>query len=202
MNKIILKGEVLNKPVYSHEVLKEIFYKFNLSCKRESGNIDIIQCVISEVYINGIEEGKIIELACEIRTRNVPKDNERKALEINAFVMSEPIFCNSEEDIKNVNEVKIEGFVCKKVIYRVTPLGREIADILIASNRNYNKSDYIPCIAWGRNAKKAELIEPGSKVAVEGRLQSREYKKKISEDEYEDKIAYEVSIRSIEIRKE
>lgn len=195
-NKIHLIGLVANNPKFSHEVLtKEKIYEFDIECHRTSDYVDVLRCLIPEVFIGNVIKGKTIEIVGEIRTRNVAsEDNSKNHLEIRVFVMDEPVIC---EDAKHSNKVYLKGFVCKEPVYRKTPLGREIADLLIAVNRPYKKSDYIPCIAWGRNALIAQNYDISTKIEIKGRLQSRVYHKRTKDDVCEARVAYEVSASSI-----
>lgn len=196
INKIVLVGTVVDEPKFSHEVPnKEKIYEFEVECKRESGYVDILKCLIPEVFIANITKGKTIKLEGEIRTRNAVIKNQAKTyLEIRIFVKEEPVVCDGEE---HSNTVFLKGTTCKKVVFRETPLGRKIADLLVAVNRPFGKSDYLPCIVWGRNAIMAKCYEVGTKIEIKGRFQSREYQKKIEDDVFETRLAYEVSVSSI-----
>lgn len=198
MNKIFLSGIITGQPELSHEVFGEKFYRFYIASSRKSGIHDVIPCIISEIIMNNIKVGENIKIYGEIRTRNVSND-EKRHLEVYAFV-NEILEYGAEDE----NFVEINGFVCKEGILRDTPLGRQVADIIIASNRERNfKSDYIPCIAWGRNAVKSSIIKVGTEVNIFGRLQSREYTKKFDDGTEEIRIAYEVSSISVnEVSKE
>lgn len=195
MNKIVLAGTVVDEPTFSHEVYGEKFYHFYLSSSRESGTCDVLPCIISEILKKDIEAGTEIKVLGEIRTRNV-YENNKSHLEITVFVKN--IFPYEEYE----NYVEVEGFLCKQPIYRETPLGRQVTDLLIASNRSYGKSDYIPTIAWGRMAIKSSKLEVGAKVKVFGRLQSREYVKKIEDGTEETRVAYELSSSRIDVVEE
>lgn len=195
MNKITLAGEIVSGIDYSHETGNERFYSFFISTKRRSGMTDVLPCIVSEVFLNAIENNGStkIKVSGEIRTRNVHDENNRPHLEIFAFVTN---ICDYEYD---ENNVEVDGYICKTPQYRETPFGRQITDLLVASNRSYGKSDYIPTIAWGRMAIKSSELEVGARINVTGRIQSREYNKKISEDEYEVRMAYEVSVSRIDV---
>ena len=196
MNKIVLAGLVTEEPTFSHEVHGEKFYRFSLSSSRMSGTNDILPCTVSEILKKDIEEGKEIKVLGEIRTRNV-HENDKNHLEITVFVKEVLLY---EED---ENNVELDGFICKEPKYRETPFGRQITDLIVASNRERNfKSDYIPCIAWGRNAIRASEFNVGTRVKVLGRLQSREYKKKIDDEKYEERTAYELSAYMIDVVEE
>ena len=195
MNKIVLAGTVKDEPTFSHEVHGEKFYRFSLLSSRQSGNCDILMCTVPEIIKNGISEGKNVKVLGEIRTRNV-YENDKNHLEITVFVKE---VLSYEED---ENNVELDGFICKEPTYRETPFGRQITDLMVASNREYFKSDYIPCIAWGRNAVRASEFNVGTRVKVLGRLQSREYKKKIDNATYEVRTAYELSAYMIDVVEE
>lgn len=196
-NKVTISGEVVTEPEFNHEVFGEKFYIFKLASERTSGVDDIIPIIISErLYpISNIEIGKYFEIDGKYRSFN--KHNEGKSqLVLNVFCCT--IF---ENEIRNrdKNIIEITGYLCKPPIYRKTPLGREIADLLVAVNRPYAKSDYIPCIAWGRNAGYSAELNVGTEISLEGRIQSRTYQKKIDEETFEEKTAYEVSIRTFKV---
>ena len=195
MNRIKLSGTIIGEPVFSHMVLNEKFYDACIAVKRKSGAEDIINCIVPEILMNEIVDGAKVVLIGDIRTRNENTDLNTKRLRIYVFVSG--VFEYAGYDAQSV---EIEGYVCKEPICRKTPLGREIADILIASNREHSrKSDYIPCIAWGRNALRMANTNIGDKVVANGRLQSRTYMKKIDEDNFEERTAYELSLSYIEV---
>ena len=208
-NYLTLVGKVTGEKKFSHEIYGEKFYRFSLSIARLSGNADIIPITISERLITDetLKEGKKLLIKGQFRSYN-SFENERNKLILTVFAKDVIEVEENEEDSDIVkkesitNEVVLIGFICKKPIYRQTPFGREIADILLAVNRAYNKSDYIPCIAWGRNARFSQNLEVGTKVKVVGRVQSREYEKKYEDGTSEVKVAYEVSIGSLEIVEE
>ena len=208
-NYLTLVGRVTGEKKFSHEIYGERFFIFNLSIARLSGNADIIPITVSERLITDemLQEGKTILVKGQFRSYN-SYENERNKLILTVFAKDVIEVEENEEDSDIVkkesitNEVVLIGFICKKPIYRQTPFGREIADILLAVNRAYNKSDYIPCIAWGRNARFSQNLEVGTKVKVVGRVQSREYEKKYEDGTSEVKVAYEVSIGSLEIVEE
>ena len=196
MNKIALSGTVTEEPTFSHEVHGEKFYRFRLLSSRQSGNCDILVCIVPEIIKNGINEGNKVKVLGEIRTRNVHED-DKNHLEITVFV-KEVLSYEKDE-----NNVELDGFICKEPTYRETPLGRQVSDLIIASNRERNfKSDYIPCIAWGRNAIRTSEFDVGTRVKVLGRLQSREYKKKIDDETYEERTAYELSSSMVSVVEE
>ena len=207
-NHLILVGKVTSDKTFSHEIYGEKFYIFNLEVPRLSGNADIIPITISERLLEaeGLDIGKKVIIEGQFRSYN-SYQNERNKLVLTVFAKDVKFVENQDEEIQASkdfvsNEVTLNGYICKKPIYRQTPFGREIADLLLAVNRAYNKSDYIPCIAWGRNARFCENIEVGTEVKIVGRVQSRTYEKKYEDGTAETKIAYEVSISSLEIVKE
>ena len=206
-NHLILVGKVTSEKRFSHEIYGESFYIFDMEVPRLSDNADIIPITVSERLINeeGMQIGKKIIVKGQFRSYN-SYENERNRLILTVFA-KDIIFENEieqkmiEEQIKeNVsNEVILSGYICKKPIYRQTPFGREIADLLLAVNRAYNKSDYIPSIAWGRTARFCQNLPTGTEVKVIGRVQSRNYEKKYEDGRVEQKVAYEISISSLEV---
>ena len=207
-NYLTLVGKVTGEKKFSHEIYGESFYVFNLEIPRLSGNSDIIPITVSERLINDetLSEGKKLLVKGQFRSYN-SYENEKNRLILTVFAKDivEVEENNEEEENEMVkkdtitNEVVLVGYICKKPIYRQTPFGREISDILLAVNRAYNKSDYIPCIAWGRNARFCQNLEVGAEVKVVGRVQSRKYEKKHEDGTVEERVAYEVSIGSLEV---
>ena len=198
-NYLVLIGKIISDKTFSHEIYGESFYVFNLEVPRLSGNEDIIPITISERLIANFDLtiGRKVVIEGQFRSYN-SYENEKNRLVLTVF--AKDIIDYKEEQEENVsNEVVLNGYVCKKPIYRKTPFGREISDILLAVNRAYNKSDYIPCIAWGRNARFCENMEVGTEVKVVGRVQSRTYEKKFEDGRTEQRVAYEVSIGSLEV---
>ena len=205
-NHLVLVGKVTSDKKFSHEIYGESFYIFDLEVARLSGNSDIIPITISERLIleKELEIGDKVAIEGQFRSYN-SYENEKNRLILTVF--AKDIKYLSEEDEENSsekvsNEVTLIGYICKKPIYRQTPFGREISDILLAVNRAYNKSDYIPCIAWGRNARFCQNLEVGAQVKVVGRVQSRTYEKKHEDGSVETRVAYEVSIGSLEVIEE
>jgi primosomal replication protein N len=195
-------GKIVSEQKYSHEIYGEKFFSFNLEVVRLSSNTDIIPITVSERLVTDFDLsiGKTVEVEGQFRSYN-NYENEKNRLILTVFAkeIKEIEFdVETDKDIVT-NEVILIGYVCKKPIYRQTPFGREIADLLLAVNRAYNKSDYIPCIAWGRNARFCQKIEVGTEVKVIGRVQSRMYEKKHEDGTVENRVAYEVSIASMEI---
>ena len=199
-NHLVLRGKIVSDKSYSHEIYGEKFYVFNLEVIRLSSTVDIIPITISERLLTGLdlEIGKKVVVEGQFRSYN-NYENERNRLILTVFA-KEISEVEGEDDKEEVtNEVTLVGYVCKKPIYRQTPFGREIADVLLAVNRAYNKSDYIPSIAWGRNARFCQNMEVGTEVKITGRVQSRTYEKKYEDGTTETRVAYEVSIASMEI---
>ncbi len=198
-NKVIISGTVAGEPEFSHEVYEETFYTFLLNTQRLSETYDVIKITISEKFLaaNPLQIGDSVTIHGQFRSYNNFSGVGNRLI-LTVFVKSIVRTETNDENEKNLNSIYLNGYICKKPIYRTTPFGREIADILLAVNRSYNKSDYIPCIAWGRNAKYAECFEVGDNIIVKGRIQSREYQKRLSETEVENKIAYEVSVSQLE----
>lgn len=204
-NHIILVGKVTSEKRFSHEIYGEKFYIFDLSVPRLSGNADIIPITISErlmVDQNLPVESKIT-VEGQFRSYNSYGEGKNK-LVLTVFAKNVEMLEDQENEVvarKDFisNEVTLIGYICKKPIYRQTPFGREIADVLLAVNRAYSKSDYIPCIAWGRTARFCENMEVGTEVKVVGRVQSRQYEKKYEDGTIENKVAYEVSVGSLEV---
>ena len=207
-NHLVLVGKVTSDKTYSHEIYGEKFYIFDLKVPRLSSAVDIIPITVSERLLTdlNLEIGTKLSIEGQFRSYN-SYQNERNKLILTVFakdiveIKDEPKKEDSEEEKKDVvtNEVTLSGYVCKKPIYRQTPFDREISDLLLAVNRAYNKSDYIPCIAWGRNARFCQNMEVGTEVKIVGRVQSRKYEKKFEDGTSETRIAYEVSISSMEI---
>ncbi len=196
-NQTELRGTILTLPEYSHKSYGEVFYCFILGIERKSGYRDEIPVVISERLIWNItlEPEYRAYILGQIRTYNECIDGRNK---LNIVVFAREFQLLDDETLSDENKVFLEGYLCKPPVRRVSPLGREICDMMLAVNRMYNKSDYIPCIAWGRNAGYAGGLEVGTKIQICGRIQSREYRKKDSEGNISTKVAYEVSILKIE----
>ena len=196
-NMAYLSGRVLSEPVFNHKTYGEAFYLVMLGIMRKSGYEDEIRLIISEKLLGGRSPkvGELLEISGQIRTYNREVDGRSK-LEVTVFTRRME-YC-SDEEFEYENHVAIEGFICKAPVRRTSPLGREICDLMVAVNRMYNKSDYIPTIAWGRNASYSGQLQVGDKIAVEGRIQSREYRKYNDEGEPITKTAYEVSVIRME----
>jgi len=193
-NKVFISGEIVTNAEFSHEVYGEGFYEMNVMVKRLSGQGDILPVTISERLISDkdLKVGVTINAIGQFRSYNKLVDGKSKLM-LTVFVRE----LIEDVSIRNPNTIVLSGYICKPPIYRTTPFNREIADILIAVNRSYNKSDYIPCIAWGRNARFAKNLAVGEKIAISGRIQSREYQKKITDDDVRIMTAYEVSISKL-----
>ncbi len=197
-NQVSIVGEVVSEFTFSHEIFGEGFYMVDISVKRLSESEDYIPVMISERLVDVSEDltGQIVRVAGQFRSYNRHEEKKNK-LVLSVFAR-EWEFVDEEVENAKTNLIFLDGFICKPPIYRKTPLGREIADLLIAVNRPYGKSDYIPCICWGRNARFASGFEVGGHTQVWGRIQSREYMKKLDEDESERRVAYEVSVSKLE----
>ena len=193
-NKAYVSGRILTKATFSHEIYGEGFYEMHVGVKRLSGQTDVLPITISERLIeaNKLEIGSDINAFGQFRSYNKLVDGKSKLM-LTVFIRE----ILTENNEQNPNSVALSGYICKPPIYRTTPFNREIADILLAVNRAYNKSDYIPCIAWGRNARFVKNLQVGEKIALTGRMQSREYTKKLSETESRVMTAYEVSINRL-----
>lgn len=198
-NRVFLTGKVATEPKFSHETFGEAFYEIDLEVERLSQNIDIIPITISEKLMTGnlIQVGNVISIKGQFRSYN-KSDETRSHLMLTVFVREVTI----EQKDMPTNIIEINGFICKNPIYRTTPFKREICDVLIAVNRAYNKSDYLPCIAWGRNARFIKDATVGDKVSLVGRIQSRVYQKKLEDGNVEDRVAYEVSVGRITLDNE
>ena len=199
-NKVKVFGEVHSKPQFSHEIFGESFYEFLIKIKRLSDSFDIIPVTISERLMEDgkVEVGNLIAISGQFRSYNKLEDNKSKLM-LTIFVRE---FIDLDKKVEP-NQIEITGFLCKEPIYRTTPFNREICDVLLAVNRSYNKSDYIPCIAWGRNARFIKNCKIGEKIKVIGRIQSREYQKRIDDsNNFVTKVAYEVSLNKIIVQKE
>lgn len=198
-NMATISGKVVSNIEFSHEVYGEGFYYFMLEVPRLSDSSDRIPVTISERLASKdkLEIGTVIEVEGQFRSYN-SYNNEGNRLLLTVFAR-DITFLEDEKKIKNPNQIYLNGFICKRPIYRTTPFGREITDLLLAVNRPYNKSDYIPCIAWGRNARFSENLTVGDNIKVWGRIQSRTYQKKLDSGEILTKVAYEVSISKMEI---
>lgn len=193
-NKVYVTGEIVSDKTFSHEVYGEGFYEFYLKVMRLSGQADVLPVTVSERLIEAhdLKKGSFVAASGQFRSYN-KLENGKSRLMLTVFVRD----IEEIDESRNPNGILLSGYICKPPVYRTTPFNREIADVLIAVNRAYNKSDYIPCIAWGRNARFVKNLSVGDKVAISGRIQSREYQKKLSETETKTMTAYEVSVSKL-----
>ena len=194
-NKVHLQGKIVSLPRLSHKVYDENFYEIDLEVARLSSSVDVIPITVSEKLMSeyNFDIGKEIALNGQFRSYN-KQVNGKSKLVLTVFVRE---ILDSLDSTQNTNVIELVGFICKEPVFRTTPFKREICDVLLAVNRAYNKSDYLPCIAWGRNARFTKSLEIGDKVSVVGRIQSREYEKKKADGVVEKKVAYEISIIKI-----
>ena len=193
-NKVFISGEIVSDATYSNEIYGEGFYEFFVRVMRLSGQADILPITVSERLIQDgmLGKGKAICALGQFRSYN-KLENGKSRLMLTVFVRE----LLPQLPDKNPNSILLSGYICKPPVYRTTPFNREIADVLVAVNRAYNKSDYIPCIAWGRNARFVKNLCVGDRIAISGRIQSREYQKKLSETETRTMTAYEVSVSKL-----
>ena len=193
-NRVYLMGEIVSDATFSHEVYGEGFYEFFVQVARLSGQADILPVTISERLIQGgmLGKGKTLCALGQFRSYNKIESGKSRLM-LTVFVRE----LLTELPDKNPNTILLSGYICKPPVYRTTPFNREIADVLVAVNRAYNKSDYIPCIAWGRNARFVKNLAVGDRIAISGRIQSREYQKKFSETDIRTMTAYEVSVSKL-----
>lgn len=198
-NQVSIYGQVITGFKFSHEIFGEGFYIVEVMVKRLSNTYDRIPLMVSERLIDVTQDytGEYITVTGQFRSYN-RHEEQKNRLVLSVFVR-EISFMEEEPDDSKANNILLDGHVCKEPIYRKTPMGREIADLLLAVNRPYGKSDYIPCICWGRNARYISNFGIGEHVQISGRIQSREYKKKISDTEIEFRTAYEVSVSKLEV---
>ena len=193
-NRVFISGEIVSDAEFSHEVYGEGFYEMSVKVERLSGQGDILPVTVSERLISSrdLKVGSYINALGQFRSYNKLVDGKSKLM-LTVFVRE----ILDQAPVRNPNTIVLTGYICKPPVYRTTPFNREIADVLIAVNRSYNKSDYIPCIAWGRNARFAKNLAVGEKIAITGRIQSREYQKRITDDDIRTLTAYEVSISKL-----
>jgi len=197
-NFIDLGGRICSDFTFSHEVYAEGFYRFDLEVERLSKSADVLPVTVSERIIDRarMETGSHVRIAGQIRSYNSYVEAERRN-KLVLTVFARDIIPVDDPHGNNPNDVMLNGYLCKPPVYRTTPFGREIADLLVAVNRSYNKSDYIPCIAWGRNARFAEKLTVGDNIFIQGRMQSRIYHKKKDDGLVLEKVAYEVSVAKL-----
>lgn len=200
-NSVVIGGAIVSIPEYSHEIFEEKFYRFNIETKRLSNSSDILPVIISErlVDLADLKLGEYVKIEGQFRSYNQQTEGKSKLV---LSVFAREIELNQKEEVQMLNDANFIGYICKTPIYRKTPLGREIADILLAVNRTYKKSDYIPCILWGRNAKFCEKISVGTMVKLSGRIQSRKYEKKYEDGTTKEMVAYEISVSKFSVNKE
>lgn len=198
-NKVTVMGKIVSGLTFDHEVLGEGFYLTRMEIERLSGNADILPVLISERLLDVEKDytGCVMEVSGQFRSFN-QHDGNRSRLILQVFALEARVL-DGEADPFRSNRISLDGRICKAPVYRKTPSGREIADILLAVNRDYGRSDYIPCIAWERNAGYASRMHAGMRLKLQGRIQSRDYLKRLSETETEQRTAYEVSISTFEI---
>lgn len=197
-NKVTISGEIVSGFNFSHELYGENFYIVNVRIRRFSDTCDIIPVMVSNRMIDTDKDytGEFVSVTGQFRSYN-KQDGERKLLILSVFARDFDLI--EIEECDNSNVIELDGFVCKEPKYRETPLGREITDMLLAVNRPYGKSDYIPCICWGRNARFAGNLEVGTRIKVSGRIQSRDYIKRYADSHEEERTAYEVSVSKLEV---
>ena len=198
-NQESMMGEIVSEFQFSHEVFGEGFYMVELAVNRLSNYSDYIPLMISERLIDTEQDytGQLIRVSGQFRSYN--RHEEKKNRLVLSVFVRELEFLDEIDENEKTNQIFLDGYICKEPIYRKTPLGREIADVLLAVNRSYGKSDYIPCICWGRNARFASGFTVGSHIQIVGRVQSREYVKRIDEENVEHRVAYEVSVSKVDL---
>ncbi len=198
-NQVSMMGEIVSEFQFSHEVFGEGFYMVELAVNRLSNYSDYIPLMISERLIDTEQDytGQLIRVSGQFRSYN--RHEEKKNRLVLSVFVRELEFLDEIDENEKTNQIFLDGYICKEPIYRKTPLGREIADVLLAVNRSYGKSDYIPCICWGRNARFASGFTVGSHIQIMGRVQSREYVKRVDEETVEHRVAYEVSVSKVDL---
>ena len=201
-NQVTVMGEIISDFSFSHEIFGEGFYMVDISVKRLSESYDIIPVMVSERLLDVNADYKGMNICISGQFRSYNRHEEHKNRLVLSVFAREIEFIDEMEESSKTNQIYLDGYICKEPIYRKTPLGREIADVLLAVNRPYGKSDYIPCICWGRNARYASQFRVGERCAVWGRIQSREYMKKLDEEHIERRVAFEVSVNKLEILEE
>lgn len=198
-NQVTVMGEIVSPFSYSHEIFGEGFYMVDISVKRLSESYDVIPVMVSErlIDVSADYTGELLCVNGQFRSYNRHEEKHNR-LVLSVFAR-EVYFLERMEESSKTNRIFLDGYICKEPIYRKTPLGREIADLLLAVNRPYGKSDYIPCICWGRNARFASGFSVGERCVVWGRIQSREYMKKLDDEYAEKRVAFEVSVSKLEL---
>ena len=198
-NQVTISGEIASGFNFSHELYGEKFYIVNLKIQRTSGTDDIVPVTVSDRLVDVSEDyiGQFVSVTGQFRSYN-KQEGEKKRLVLSVFAQ-EFDFLGDDEECHNDNRISLDGYICKTPVCRTTPLGREICDVLVAVNRPYGKSDYIPCIFWGRNARYAGNLKVGDRCSIEGRIQSRIYIKTLDDGSTEERTAYEVSVSKLEV---
>ena len=201
-NQVTVMGEIVSDFTFSHEIFGEVFYMVDTRIARLSDSTDIIPVMVSErlIDVTADYKGSLVIINGQFRSYNRHEEKKNK-LVLSVFAR-EIEFVDEISENARTNQIFLDGYICKEPVYRKTPLGREIADLLLAVNRPYGKSDYIPCICWGRNARYAANFQVGERCLVWGRIQSREYMKRISDENMEKRVAYEVSVSKLELPQE
>lgn len=197
-NKVTIKGEIASGFTFSHEIFGEGFYMMDVRCKRLSENFDTIPVMVSKRLMDVERDysGQLVSVSGQFRSYN-RHDGMKNRLVLSVFAR-EVEFLEEIRGLKEANQIFLDGYICKEPVYRKTPLGREIADVMLAVNRPYGKTDYLPCVVWGRNARYVSYYEIGERICVWGRIQSREYLKKLDEGNTELRTAYEVSVSKMQ----
>ncbi len=198
-NQVTVMGTIVSSYRFSHEIFGENFYMVDVEVPRLSESADIIPVMISERIVDVDADARGLNVIINGQFRSYNRHESRKNRLLLSVFARDIEFVEEVMENEKTNQIYLDGYICKPPVYRKTPLGREITDLLLASNRPYGKSDYIPCICWGRNARYASGFEVGARCQIWGRIQSREYMKKISEEELEKRIAYEVSVSKLEL---
>ena len=199
-NQVVVAGEIASEFTFSHEIFGEGFYMVDLMVSRLSDAYDVIPLMVSDRLfdVNESHIGEKVMARGQFRSYNKHEETKNRLI-LSVFVREiEQLDYEDPDEDNRPNQIYLDGYICKAPVYRMTPLGREIADVLLAVNRAYGKSDYIPCICWGRNARFAGKLQAGEHVAIWGRIQSREYQKRIDNDQVVSRVAYEVSVSKME----
>lgn len=197
-SRVTITGLVASGAEFSHDMFGEKFYEFKIAVPRESGAVDILPVQMSECLfdVDKLSIDTMIKVSGQVRTRN---DNSGQKSKLVLTIFAEDVDLMPYGEKTGINNVVLDGYICKETTYRETPLGREICDLFLAVNRAYNKSSYIPCVLWGRTAKFAKTLNVGQHIKVTGRLQSREYTKVLEDGNSETRTAYEVSVFKLEV---
>lgn len=201
-NQVTIMGTIVSGYQFSHEIFGENFYMVDVQVPRLSDSADIIPIMISERIVDVAANAVGMNVIVNGQFRSYNRHESKKNRLLLSVFARDIEFVDEVMENEKTNQIYLDGYICKPPVYRKTPLGREITDLLLASNRPYGKSDYIPCICWGRNARYASSFEVGMRCMIWGRIQSREYMKKINEEELEKRIAYEVSVSKLELFEE